>query len=78
MLSLLDPYVPMQIFPENGTDALWWTIIIFLCVGYFLRTAGWILVISMVYDVVEDGQLTTGRRDEGSLFVRKWLYSKNN
>ena len=64
-LRLLDPYVPIQIFPENGTDALWWTIITFLCIGYFLRTAGWILVISMVYDVVEDGQLATGRRDEG-------------
>ena len=58
-------YHGVQIFPENGTDALWWTIITFLCIGYFLRTAGWILVISMVYDVVEDGQLATGRRDEG-------------
>jgi Na+/melibiose symporter-like transporter len=64
-LRLLDPYFPIQLFPENGTDSLWWAIILFLSVGYFLRTVGWILVISMVYDVVEDGQLSTGRRDEG-------------
>ena len=64
-LRLLDPYTPIQLLPENGTDALWWTIISFLSLSYFLRTTGWILVISMIFDVVEDGQRATGRRDEG-------------
>ena len=64
-LRLIDSYIPFQIFPSNGTDALWWVIITFLCISYFLRTAGFILVLSMIYDVVEDGQLSTGRRDEG-------------
>ena len=77
-LRLIDSYIPFQIFPSNGTDALWWVIITFLCISYFLRTAGFILVLSMIYDVVEDGQLSTGRRDEGLVFISKRFYTKDN
>ena len=32
-----------------------------------LRAMGFVLVISMIYDIVEDSQINTGRRDEGAV-----------
>ena len=54
-----------DIAPSNGTNLLWWVMIIHTSIVDALRAMGFVLVISMIYDIVEDSQISTGRRDEG-------------
>ena len=64
-LRLLDGIFLIDFFPLNGTDSLWWIMIIHTSIVDALRAMGFVLVISMIYDIVEDSQINTGRRDEG-------------
>ena len=41
-----------------------------------LRAMGFTLVISMIYDIVENSQVTTGRRDEGIFMTGPGLIQK--
>ena len=65
----------MQTFPVNGSDALWWVMLMHLCVTDIFSVMGWVVMISMMFDVVEDSQMRTGRRDEG-LFLSGLVYFK--
>ena len=64
-LRLLEGVFFIDFFPLNGTDSLWWIMIIHTSIVDALRAMGFVLVISMIYDIVEDSQIITGRRDEG-------------
>ena len=64
-LRLLDDVFIIALFPSNGSDLLWWVMIVHTSIVDALRAMGFVLVISMIYDIVEDSQITTGRRDEG-------------
>lgn len=57
------------LFAENGSPALLPLLALFNTVVVTLFIAGSILTSSMVADVVEDSELTTGRRSEGVLFA---------
>ena len=76
VLRLLDPYFSITLFPPNGTDALWWILLIHYVVETCLGTLGFIFITSMAMEIVEDVQTKTGRREEGLLgtantFVQK-------
>tara|TARA_B100000678_G_scaffold26616_2_gene19916 strand:- start:81 stop:1514 length:1434 start_codon:yes stop_codon:yes gene_type:complete len=67
VLRLLDPFVGMQIFPSNGSDALWYILLIHGCLTVSLGSLGFIFIGSMAMEIVEDVEKTTGRREEGLL-----------
>ena len=46
------------------------------CVTDVLSVMGWVILISMVFDVVEDSQKKTGRRDEGLFLAGPGLFQK--
>ena len=56
-------------FPENGTDTLLWTLVIFK----FAQGAGVVQAMitfgSMVADIVDEHELVTGKRQEGIFFA---------
>lgn len=56
-------------FPENGTDTLFWTLIVFNTVEVTLIIMSASLVAAMIADVVEDSEVRTGRRNEGIFFA---------
>jgi len=56
-------------FPANGTDTLYYTLMIFYTIDVTLMIASSILVAAMLADVVEDSELATGRRSEGTFFA---------
>ena len=56
-------------FPENGTETLYFTLMIFYTIDVALMIASTILVAAMIADVVEDSELVTGRRSEGTFFA---------
>ena len=58
-----------DLFPENGTDMLFWTLIVFNTVEVTLIIAASALVSAMIADVVEDSEIKTGRRSEGIFFA---------
>ncbi|MDE0883942.1 MAG: MFS transporter [Myxococcota bacterium] len=66
-LRLMDSMVSFSTFPANGTDFLWWTMLLHSCTMIVLATTGFILIGSMVADIVEESQAETGRRSEGLL-----------
>ena len=76
VLRLIDPYFEVQTFPKNGSDALWWIMISHQCITDVLSVMGWVILISMVFDVVEDSQKKTGRRDEGLFLAGPGLFQK--
>ena len=75
-LRLIDPLFEAQTFPSNGSNALWWIMISHQCVTDVLSVMGWVILISMVFDVVEDSQKKTGRRDEGLFLAGPGLFQK--
>lgn len=75
-LRLLDPYTLITLFPENGTDSIWWILILHTGIEDMLRAMGFTLVISMIYDIVENSQISTGRRDEGIFMTGPGLIQK--
>ncbi len=76
VLRLIDPLFEVQTFPSNGSNALWWIMISHQCVTDVLSVMGWVILISMVFDVVEDSQKKTGRRDEGLFLAGPGLFQK--
>lgn len=75
-LRLLDPHTDLILFPDNGSDLIWWILIIYTAIEDMLRAMGFVLVISMIFDVVEDSQVKTGRRDEGIFMTGPGLIQK--
>ena len=75
-LRLLSDYTGATLFPANGTDALWWIILAHTVVMSCLAVIGFILIGSMVADIVEESQETTGRRSEGLLSAGPALAQK--
>ena len=75
-LRLLDGLVPFTTFPANGTDLLWWSLLLHSCVMIMLSATGFILIGSMVADIVEQSQADTGRRSEGLLSAGPALAQK--
>jgi glycoside/pentoside/hexuronide:cation symporter, GPH family len=64
-------------FPETGSRALLPTLFVVntLVVAFFIMSS--IIVSSMVADVVEDSELSTGRRSEGVFFAANSLVQKS-
>ena len=65
VLRLLDPLVSVALFPANGTDVLWWLLLLHSAFVVSLVVTGFILVGSMGADIVEESQRQTGRRSGG-------------
>jgi glycoside/pentoside/hexuronide:cation symporter, GPH family len=62
--------------PPNGTGALFAIVLIFQFFAATLGLSGFIIVSSMMADVVEDAAVSTGQRSEGLLFAANGLISK--
>jgi Na+/melibiose symporter-like transporter len=75
-LRLLSGVFDFPIFPANQTDALWWILLIHSNIMIMLSVTGFVLIGSMVADIVEDSQETTGRRSEGLLTAGPALAQK--
>ncbi|MGK0474347.1 MAG: GPH family glycoside/pentoside/hexuronide:cation symporter [Candidatus Azotimanducaceae bacterium] len=56
-------------FPENGTDLLFWTLVVFNAIEVTLIIISASLIAAMIADVVEDSEIRTGRRSEGIFFA---------
>jgi len=67
LLGLLSP---------NGTRALFTIVLVFTFIAATLGLTGFIIVSSMMADVVEDAAVSTGQRAEGLLFAANGLISK--
>jgi Na+/melibiose symporter-like transporter len=52
-------------FPPNGAPSLLWILLVFNLITVTLIIISGILTASMVADIVEDSQVSTGRRSEG-------------
>jgi Na+/melibiose symporter-like transporter len=63
-------------FPVNGSAALVPTLFVMSTISVCFFIAAAILVASMIADVVEDSQLTTGRRSEGLFFAANSFIQK--
>ncbi len=75
-LRLLDPMFSVTLFPANGTDVLWWILLLHSSFLISLGVIGFILIGSMVADIVEESQRATGRRSEGLLTAGPALAQK--
>ena len=75
-LRLLSEATGMLLFPQNGTDLLWWILLIHGSLMGAIAVAGFILIGSMVADIVEQSQAATGRRSEGLLSAGPALAQK--
>ncbi|MGA9723963.1 MAG: MFS transporter, partial [Candidatus Binatus sp.] len=64
------------LMPPNGTEALFAIVFVFQFFAATLGLTGFILVTSMMADVVEDAAVSTGQRSEGLLFAANGLISK--
>lgn len=76
VLRLLDPLLSVPLFPANGTDVLWWLLLVHGTFMVSLGVIGFILVGSMAADIVEESQRQTGRRSEGLLTAGPALAQK--
>ncbi len=76
ILRLLGPLFVVTLFPANGTDLLWWILLLHSSFLTALGVIGFILVGSMGADIVEESQRTTGRRSEGLLTAGPALAQK--
>ena len=59
----------LGLFPENGTDTLFWTLVVFNTIEVTLIIMSSSLIAAMIADVVEDSEVKTGRRSEGIFFA---------
>jgi glycoside/pentoside/hexuronide:cation symporter, GPH family len=66
----------LRILAPNGTRALFAIVFIFTFIAATLGLTGFIIVSSMMADVVEDAAVSTGQRSEGLLFAANGLISK--
>lgn len=67
VLRLIDPYFGFATFPANGTNSLWWILLLHAGFAATVNALGFIFVGSMSMEIVEDVQRVTGRREEGLL-----------
>ncbi len=67
----------LELFPANGTRALFLCLMIYQLVELTLIIVAAILVDSMVADVVEQSELRTGRRSEGVFFAARSFVRKS-
>jgi Na+/melibiose symporter-like transporter len=65
-----------ELLPSNGTRALFAIIFAFTFIAVALGLTGFIIVSSMMADVVEDAAVSTGQRAEGLLFAANGLIAK--
>ena len=72
------PYILRMLgwFPENGTDALFWTLMALNTLDVTLFICAASLLASMIADVVEDSEVKTGRRSEGIFFAANTFAQK--
>ncbi len=66
----------LGLLPLNGTAALFTIVLVFQFIAATLGLTGFIIVTSMMADVVEDAAVSTGQRSEGLLFAANGLISK--
>jgi GPH family glycoside/pentoside/hexuronide:cation symporter len=66
----------LELLPPNGTGALFAIVFVFAFIAATLGLTGFIIVTSMMADVVEDAAVSTGQRSEGLLFAANGLISK--
>jgi Na+/melibiose symporter-like transporter len=64
------------LFPANGTDTLFYTMLVFNAIEVTLIIVASILISAMVADIVEDSELSTGRRSEGVFFAARSFAQK--
>ena len=64
------------LLPPNGTESLFAIVFVFNFFAATLGLCGFIIVSSMMADVVEDAAVSTGQRSEGLLFAANGLISK--
>ena len=76
LLRLLDPLTDVNTFFSNGTDYLWWTLLIHSCVTNSLAALGFIYAASMGMEIVEEVQAATGRREEALLGTANTMMQK--
>ncbi len=80
-LALIGAPLPMalrllDLFPANGTEALFIALMSMNLVEVTLIIVASILISSMVADVVEESELRTGRRSEGVFFAARSFVQK--
>lgn len=80
-VSLIASLIPislrlLDLMPPNGTPLLLWLLIGDYVITTSLGLMGFIVVTSMVADVVEDNAVRTGHRSEGLLFAANSLLQK--
>ena len=66
----------LGMLPPNGTEALFAIVFVFNFFAATLGLSGFIIVSSMMSDVVEDAAVSTGQRSEGLLFAANGLIAK--
>ena len=66
----------LGLLPPNGTGALFAIVMVFIFISATLGLSGFIIVTSMMADVVEDAAVSTGQRSEGLLFAANGLIAK--
>ena len=66
----------LDLFPANGTQTLFYSLLAFGSVEVTLIITSSILISSMVADVVEESELKTGRRSEGVFFAARSFAQK--
>ena len=66
----------LGLFPENGTELLFGSLLAFNAIEVTLIIAASILVSTMLADVVEDSEFRTGRRSEGVFFAARSFAQK--
>ncbi len=64
-------------FPENGTQALFFALMLLYTIEVVLIVTSTALVSAMVADVVEESELATGRRSEGLFFAARSFAQKS-
>jgi glycoside/pentoside/hexuronide:cation symporter, GPH family len=79
--SLFASIAPIELrllgmLPPNGTHALFVIVLVSTFIAATLGLTGFILVTSMMADVVEDAAVATGQRSEGLLFAANGLIGK--
>ncbi len=64
-------------FPDNGTQALFYTLMALYTLEVLVAICSAALVSAMVADVVEESELNTGRRSEGVFFAARSFIDKS-
>lgn len=66
----------LDLLPDNGTSALFWIVLSHGAIEVALIITSSILVAAMIADVVEDSEIQTGRRSEGTFFAANTFAQK--